>query len=129
VSLTFIAKKFLHNKFKYHPSWLCLMRLLGAMLLGGAAASIVGRHSARRQFEAMSAAQAQQEQINQAQAQVAQAVQAAQAAQVQAAQAQAPNQGKKDTIQELERLGRLKQQGLITEEEFQKFKTQLLSSI
>ena len=99
------------------------MRLLGAMLVGGAAASIVGRHSARRQFEAMSAAQAQQEQINQAQAQ------AAQAAQVQAAQAQAPNQGKKDTIQELERLGRLKHQGLITEEEFQKFKTQLLSSI
>ena len=119
----FYSKKFLHNKFKYHPSWLYLMRLLGAMLVGGAAASIVGRHSARRQFEAMSAAQAQQEQINQAQAQ------AAQAAQIQAAQAQAPNQGKKDTIQELERLGRLKQQGLITEEEFQKFKTQLLSSI
>jgi membrane protease subunit (stomatin/prohibitin family) len=96
----FYSKKFLYNKFKYHPSWLYLMRLLGAMLVGGAAASIVGRHSARRQFEAMSAAQAQQEQINQAQAQ------AAQAAQIQAAQAQAPNQGKKDTIQELERLGR-----------------------
>jgi membrane protease subunit (stomatin/prohibitin family) len=98
------------------------MRLLGAMLVGGATASIVGRHSARRQFEAMSAAQAQQEQINQAQAQAAQAVQTAQAA-------QASNQGKKDTLQELERLGSLKQQGLITEEEFQKLKTRLLSSI
>ena len=95
------------------------MRLLGAMLVGGATASIVGRHSARRQFEAMSAAQAQQEQINQAQAQAAQAVQTAQAS----------NQGKKDTLQELERLGSLKQQGLITEEEFQKLKTRLLSSI
>ena len=105
------------------------MRLLGAMLVGGATASIVGRHSARRQFEAMSAAQAQQEQINQAQAQAAQAVQTAQAAQAQTAQALASNQDKKDTIQELERLGSLKQQGLITEEEFQKFKTRLLSSI
>ena len=37
------------------------------------------------------------------------------------------NQGKKDVFQELERLGSLKQQGLITEEEFQKLKTQLLS--
>jgi hypothetical protein len=56
--------------------------------------------------------------------------QAAQAAQAQAAQAAEPkgsNQGKKDVFQELERLGSLKQQGLITEEEFQKLKTRLLS--
>jgi hypothetical protein len=39
-----------------------------------------------------------------------------------AAQAQAPSQGKKDTFQELERLGSLKQQGLLSEEEFQSSK-------
>jgi hypothetical protein len=49
---------------------------------------------------------------------------------VQAAQAaQAPSPAKKDPYQELERLGSLKQQGLITEEEFQKLKMRLLSSI
>jgi hypothetical protein len=47
----------------------------------------------------------------------------AQAAQV----AQGSNQGKKDIFQELERLGSLKQQGLITEEEFLNLKMQLLS--
>jgi len=83
------------------------MRFLGGMIVGSAA----GRFAARRQFEAMSAAKAQQAQIDQAQAQVS-------------------NQGKKNnTIQELERLGSLKQQGLITEEEFQKLKMGLLSSI
>ena len=59
--------------------------------------------------------------------------QAAMAAQAHAAQAQAQakesNQGKNDVFQELERLGSLKQQGLITEEEFQKLKTRLLSSV
>ncbi len=58
---------------------------------------------------------------------------AAQAAQAHAAQAQAQakesNQGKNDVFQELERLGSLKQQGLITEEEFQKLKMRLLSGI
>jgi hypothetical protein len=55
----------------------------------------------------------------------------AQAQAVQAAQAQAKgsNQGKKDVAQELERLGSLKQQGLITEEEFQKLKADLLSKM
>src|SRR5918995_3468853 len=59
--------------------------------------------------------------------------QAAQAAQAHAAQAQAQakesNQGKNDVFQELERLASLKQQGLITEEEFQKLKTRLLSGV
>ena len=54
--------------------------------------------------------------------------QAAQAAQAQA-QAKGSNQGKKDVSQELERLGSLKQQGLITEEEFQKLKADLLSKM
>jgi hypothetical protein len=51
----------------------------------------------------MSAAQAQQAQIDQAQRQAAQA------------QAQAPSQSKKDKVQEIERLGNLKKQGLITD--------------
>ena len=104
------------------------------MIVGG----MVGHYAARRQFESMSAAQAQQSQIDQAQAQAAQATQAAQAAQAAQAQAQAAgvanqahasNQGKKDTFQELEKLGSLKQQGILTDEEFQKLKARLLSSI
>jgi len=93
------------------------MGLLGAAVVGGA----VGRRSARRQMEGMQAAQAQQ-QAAQAQAQAAQAQQ-------QAAQAQAPSQGKKDPYQEIEKLGNLKKQGLLSEEEFQKMKTQILSGM
>lgn len=103
--------------------------VLGAMIVGG----MVGHYAARRQFESMSAAQEQQSQISQAQAQAAQATEAAQAAQAQAArlanQTQASNQGKKDTFQELEKLGSLKQQGILTDEEFQKLKARLLSNI
>ena len=88
------------------------MGLLGAMVVGGA----VGRRSSRRQFESMQAAQPQQQAIQQAQAQSAQA-------------AQAPSQGKKDPYQELEKLGNLKKQGLLSEEEFQKIKTQILSGM
>lgn len=62
----------------------------------------------------------------QAQAQAQAQAHAAQAAQ---AQAKGSNQGKKDEVQELERLASLKQQGLISEEEFQKLKTLLLSGI
>ena len=94
--------------------------VLGAMIVGG----MVGHYAARRQFESMSAAQEQQSQISQAQAQAAQA----QAARL-ANQAQASNQGKKDTFQELEKLGSLKQRGILTDEEFQKLKARLLSSI
>jgi type II secretory pathway pseudopilin PulG len=94
------------------------MGLLGAMVVGGA----VGRRSARRQMESMQASQAQQQAIQQSQAQAAQA-------QAQAAQAQAPSQGKKDPYQELEKLGNLKKQGLLSEDEFQKMKTQILSGM
>jgi uncharacterized membrane protein len=45
------------------------------------------------------------------------------------AQAKGSNQGKKDVLQELERLDDLEQQGLITEEEFQKLKADLLSKM
>ena len=100
------------------------MRLLGGIVAG----SLAGSYSARRQFEAMQADQVQQAQINQAQTQAAQAYQVAHAAQ--AAQApQASSSVKKDILQDLERLGSLKQQGLITEEEFQKLKIKLISSI
>ena len=58
-----------------------------------------------------------------------QAAHAAQAAQAQAQAAQKSSQATKDPYQELERLGSLKQQGLITDEEFEKLKTRLLSSI
>ena len=74
--------------------------------------------------------------IMHAQAQAAQAAQAhAAQAQVQAhaaqaqAQAKESDQGKNDVFQELERLASLKQQGLITEEEFQKLKTRLISGV
>ena len=36
---------------------------------------------------------------------------------------------KKNMVEELERLANLKQQGILTEEEFQQFKTKLLSDI
>jgi len=97
--------------------------VLGAMVVGG----MVGRATSRRQFEAMSQAQAQQAQLNEAKAQAAQAQQAARAAQAQAAQA--ADQPKKDTFQELEKIASLKQQGILTEEEFQKMKARLISSM
>ena len=59
-----------------------------------------------------------QHKIMHAQAQGAQAQAQALGAQSQA-QAKGSNQGKKDVFQELERLASLKQQGLISEEEFQ----------
>jgi type II secretory pathway pseudopilin PulG len=102
------------------------MGLLGAMVVGGATSAIVGRYAARRQFEELQAAQAQQAQINQAQQQAAQALQAAQA--VQGGQTpQSSIAAKKDPIQELQKLAGLKQQGLISDDEYQKLKMQLLS--
>jgi hypothetical protein len=79
------------------------------------------------QAQAAQAAQAHAAQA-QAQAHAAQAQAQAHAAQAQA-QAKESNQGKNDVFQELERLASLKQQGLITEEEFQKLKTRLLSGV
>ena len=90
------------------------MGLLGGMIAG----SIARRHTGRRQFEAMQAERAQQEQINQVQAQAAQAYQVAQTSIT----------PKKDPIKELEKLGTMKQQGILTEEEFQK-KIKLISNI
>lgn len=95
--------------------------VLGAMLIGG----MVGHYAATRQFESMSAAQAQQAQLDQA----TQAAQDAQARADQIARQAQANQGKKDPFKELEKIGNLKQQGLITEEEFKKLKARILSGI
>jgi regulator of protease activity HflC (stomatin/prohibitin superfamily) len=94
------------------------MGLLGAAVVGG----MVGRRSARRQMEGMQKqAQAQQAQA-QAQAQ-------AQQAQAQAQQTQAQASAKTDPMQELAKLGDLKAKGLITEEEFQKMKANILAKM
>jgi uncharacterized protein HemY len=70
----------------------------------------------------MAAAQAQQSQIDQAHAQAAQAAQAAQTT-------LAANDNKKDITQELQKLASLRQQGILSEEEFQQMKARILSNI
>jgi len=92
-----------------------IMGLLGAAVVGG----MVGRRSARRQMESM-----------QKQAQQAQQVQAqAQQVQVQAEAQQAQASTKTDPMQEIAKLGDLKAKGLLTEEEFQKMKANLLAKM
>jgi hypothetical protein len=44
-------------------------------------------------------------------------------------QSQSVSEGKKDTFKELEKLGSLKQQGILNDEEFQRLKARLLSNI
>jgi hypothetical protein len=87
------------------------MGYIGGMILSGVAAGATSAVVVEKK--------AQQAQLNQAQTRVAQP-QAAQGA-------QNPNQSKNDTLQELERLGSLKKQGLLTDEEFQTMKTRLIS--
>ncbi|MGA9152832.1 MAG: SHOCT domain-containing protein [Candidatus Nitrosopolaris sp.] len=85
----------------------------------------VAGSSARRQMEGMQKqAQAQQAQAQQAQAQQAQAQ-----AQAQAQQAQAQASAKTDPMQEIAKLGDLKAKGLLTEEEFQKMKANVLAKM
>jgi type II secretory pathway pseudopilin PulG len=92
-----------------------IMGLLGAAVVGG----MVGRRSARRQMEAM---QKQAQQAQQAQAQAQQVH-----AQTQTQQAQAS--AKTDTMQEIAKLGDLKAKGLLTDEEFQKMKANLIAKM
>jgi membrane protease subunit (stomatin/prohibitin family) len=83
------------------------MGLLRAAMIGHVAGS-----SARRQMEGMQKqAQAQQAQAQQAQAQQAQA------------------SAKTDPMQEIAKLGDLKAKGLLTEEEFQKMKANVLAKM
>jgi membrane protease subunit (stomatin/prohibitin family) len=93
-----------------------IMGLLGAAVVGG----MVGRRSARRQMESMQRQAQQAQQIQQVQAQ---------AAQVQAQPQQTPGSAKSDPMQEIARLGELKQKGLLTEEEFQKMKANLIAKM
>jgi len=93
-----------------------IMGLLGAAVVGG----MVGRRSARRQMESMQKQAQQTQQAQQAQAQ-------AQQAQAQAQQAQAST--KTDPMQEIAKLGDLKAKGLLTEEEFQKMKANLIAKM
>jgi Short C-terminal domain len=97
-----------------------IMGLLGAAVVGG----MVGRRSARRQMESMQkqAQQAQQVQVQAQQVQV-------QAQQVQAQAQQAQASTKSDPMQEIAKLGELKQKGLLTEEEFQKMKANLIAKM
>jgi multidrug efflux pump subunit AcrA (membrane-fusion protein) len=106
--------------------------VFGMMLAGGLIAGGVAAHYATKdRYKSMSRQQEQQEQLQQAQAQAEKAERAAQAAELQAAQAQTrgPNENKDDALHKLEKLASLRQQGLITEEEFQRMKSKLISTI
>jgi hypothetical protein len=106
--------------------------VFGMMLAGGLIAGGVAAHYANKdRYKSMARQQKQEEQLQQAQAQADEAERAAQAAELQAMQAQTrgPSENKDDTLHKLEKLGSLRQQGLITEEEFQKMKSKLISGI
>jgi predicted histidine transporter YuiF (NhaC family) len=106
--------------------------VVGMMLVGGLIAGGVMTHYATKDhYKSMAREQEQQEQLQQAQAQTEEAKRAAQAAELQATQAQTrgPSENKDDTLHKLEKLGSLRQQGLITEEEFQRMKSKLISTI
>ena len=107
--------------------------LVGGMVAGGViAGGVMGHYAAKNRYESMALDQEQQEQVQRAQAQAEQAERAAQRRPSYRQCKQrltVSNENKNDAFQKLEKLGRLKQQGLITDEEFQKLKSQLISSI
>ncbi|MFZ0329590.1 MAG: SHOCT domain-containing protein [Nitrososphaeraceae archaeon] len=111
--------------------------VFGAMLVGGMVAGgliaggVVGHYATKDRYKSMAIKQEQQEQLQQAQAQAEQAERAAQAAELQAVQVQGQrsDENKSDAFLKLEKLGSLRQQGLITDEEFQKLKSRLISTI
>ena len=88
------------------------MGLMRTAVIGG----MVGKHSAKKQMEGMQ---------KQAQAQQAQAQQA----QAQQPQVSATSEHKTDPMQEIAKLGELKQKGLLTEEEFQTMKAKQLAKM
>jgi len=106
--------------------------VFGMMLVGGLVAGGVMTHYATKDhYKSMAKQDEQQDQLQQAQARAEEAERAAQAAQLQTVQAQtrAPTENKDDALHKLEKLVSLRQQGLITEEEFQRMKSKLISSI
>src|SRR5262245_54724737 len=103
------------------------MMLVGGLVAGGVAAQYANKDN----YRSMAREQEQQEQLQQAQARTEEAERAAQEAESQATQAHTrePVENKDDPLQKLEKLASLKQQGLISEEEFQRMKSKLISAI
>ncbi len=94
-------------------------------VVAGTATAVVGGVSHRQQAKAQQAADAQAYQQEQQQAAMDAAAQQAAAQQAAAQQAAAPAAAP-DPIAELERLAQLKQQGILTDEEFAAAKAKLL---
>jgi multidrug resistance efflux pump len=94
-------------------------------VVAGTATAVVGGVSHRQQAKAQQAADAQAYQQEQQQAAMEAAAQQAAAQQAAAAPAAAPAA---DPIAELERLAQLKQQGILTDEEFTAAKAKLLGT-
>jgi Short C-terminal domain len=106
--------------------------VVGMMLVGGLIAGGVMTHYATKDhYKSMAREQEHQEQLRQIKTQADQAERAAQMAELQAVQTQTrgPDENKDDALHKLEKLGSLRQQGLITEEEFQRMKSKLISTI
>jgi len=106
--------------------------VVGMMLVGGLIAGGVMTHYATKDhYKSMAREQEHQEQLRQIEAQADQAERAAEVTELQGVQAQTrgPNENKDDVIHKLEKLGSLRQQGLLTEEEFQRMKSKLISTI
>ena len=97
------------------------MRVLGGMMIG----SLAGRHAARRQFEAMQDFSSSTGTNKPGTDSSCTSSTNGKSSQTQ----QASNPSKKNMVEELEKFTNLKQQGILTEEEFQQFKTKLLSDI
>jgi hypothetical protein len=103
--------------------------VFGMMLAGGLIAGGVAAHYATKDhYKSMAREQEHQEQLRQIKAQADQAERAAEVTELQGVQGQTrgPNENKDDALHKLEKLASLRQQGLITEEEFQKMKSKLI---
>jgi Short C-terminal domain len=102
--------------------------LVGTMartaVVAGTATAVVGGVSGHQQKKQMQAADAQA--YEQQQQEAAMQAAAQQAAAQQAAAAPPPAAGGTDAVAELERLGQLKAQGILTDEEFAAAKAKLL---
>jgi predicted methyltransferase len=106
--------------------------VFGMMLAGGLIAGGVMTHYATKDhYKSMAREQEQEEQLQKAQAEAEKAERAADAVQRQAVQARTggPSENKDDVLHKLEKLGSLRQQGLLREEEFQTMKRKLISTI
>ena len=103
--------------------------VVGGMIVGGLMAGGMAAHyTTKDRYQSMAREQEQQERLRQEKAQADQAERTAQMSELQGVQAQtrAPIENKDDAPHKLEKLASLKQQGLITEEEFQKMKSKLI---